>query len=128
MGTDSLGAAFLCRVLTGLHTTVLAALAVVVLSVVIGSVLGSLSGVYRRRVRFRGDAHYRCLHGIPDLGFGIAIAGLLGGGLQNAVIALVVPGWTRFCAHCPFFRVGVERASLHSGGSYRRSGAERQLP
>jgi len=32
----------------------------------------------------------------PTLVLGIAIAGLLGGGLQNAVIALVVPGWTRF--------------------------------
>ena len=91
MGTDSLG-----RVLTGLHTTVLAALAVVALSVVIGSVLGALSGyiggVFDSVVMRITDAFMA----FPTLVLGIAIAGLLGGGLQNAVIALVVPGWTRF--------------------------------
>ncbi len=96
MGTDSLGRCILCRVLTGLHTTVLAALAVVALSVVIGSVLGALSGyiggVFDSVVMRITDAFMA----FPTLVLGIAIAGLLGGGLQNAVIALVVPGWTRF--------------------------------
>ena len=96
MGTDSLGRCILCRVLTGLHTTVLAALAVVALSVVIGSALGALSGyiggVFDSVVMRITDAFMA----FPTLVLGIAIAGLLGGGLQNAVIALVVPGWTRF--------------------------------
>ena len=96
MGTDSLGRCILCRVLTGLHTTVLAALAVVALSVVIGSVLGALSGyiggVFDSVVMRITDAFMA----FPTLVLGIAIAGLLDGGLQNAVIALVVPGWTRF--------------------------------
>ena len=96
MGTDSLGRCILCRVLTGLHTTVLAALAVVALSVVIGSVLGALSGyiggVFDSVVMRITDAFMA----FPTLVLGIAIAGLLGGGLQNAVIALVVPGWARF--------------------------------
>ena len=91
MGTDSLGRCILCRVLTGLHTTVLAALAVVALSVVIGSALGALSG-------YIGGVFDSVVLRITDafMVLGIAIAGLLGGGLQNAVIALVVPGWTRF--------------------------------
>ena len=39
-GTDSLGRCILCRVLTGLQTTIFAALAVVALSFAIGSVVG----------------------------------------------------------------------------------------
>lgn len=121
MGTDSLGRCILCRVLTGLHTTVLAALAVVALSVVIGSVLGALSGyvggVFDSVIMRITDAFMA----FPTLVLGIAIAGLLGGGLQNAVIALVVPDWDALCAHCSFVGVGVERAPLHPSGSYRRS-------
>lgn len=96
MGTDSLGRCILCRVLTGLQTTVFAALAVVALSAVLGSVVGALSGyvggAFDSVVMRITDAFMA----FPALILGIAIAGLLGGGLQNAVLALVVPGWTRF--------------------------------
>ena len=96
LGTDSLGRCILCRVLTGLQTTVFAALAVVALSAVIGSVAGTLSGyiggAFDSAVMRITDAFMA----FPALILGIAVAGLLGGGLQNAVLALVVPGWTRF--------------------------------
>lgn len=96
MGTDSLGRCILCRVLTGLQTTVFAALAVVALSAVIGSVVGVLSGyvggAFDSVVMRITDAFMA----FPALILGIAVAGLLGGGLQNAILALVVPGWTRF--------------------------------
>ena len=96
MGTDSLGRCVLCRVLSGLQTTFFSALLVVAASAVIGSIVGSLSGyvggVFDSVVMRITDAFMA----FPALVLGIAIAGLLGGGLNNAVIALVVPGWTRF--------------------------------
>ncbi len=96
LGTDSLGRCILCRVLTGLQTTVFAALAVVVLSAVIGSAVGAVSGyiggAFDAAVMRVTDAFMA----FPALVLGIAVAGLLGGGLQNAVLALVVPGWARF--------------------------------
>lgn len=95
-GTDSLGRCILCRVLTGLQTTIFAALSVVALSFAIGSVVGSISGyiggAFDSAVMRITDAFMA----FPALILGIAVAGLLGGGLQNAVLALVVPGWTRF--------------------------------
>ena len=119
MGTDSLGRCILCRVLTGLHTTVLAALAVVALSVVLGSVLGALSGyigdVFDSVVMRITDAFMA----FPTLVLGIAIAGLLA-----AVCRMRLSRWwfplDTLCAHCPFFRAGLERAPLHSGSSYWR--------
>ena len=96
MGTDSLGRCVLCRVLSGLQTTIFSALLVVVASAVIGSIVGSLSGyvggAFDSAVMRITDAFMA----FPALVLGIAIAGLLGGGLNNAIIALVVPGWTRF--------------------------------
>lgn len=96
LGTDSLGRCILCRVLTGLQTTVFAALVVVALSAVIGSVVGAVSGyvggAFDSVVMRITDAFMA----FPALILGIAVAGLLGGGLQNAILALVVPGWTRF--------------------------------
>lgn len=96
LGTDSLGRCILCRVLTGLQTTVFAALAVVAFSAVIGSVIGTVSGyiggVFDAVVMRITDAFMA----FPALILGIAVAGLLGGGLHNAVLALVVSGWTRF--------------------------------
>ena len=98
MGTDSLGRCILCRVLTGLHTTVLAALAVVALSVVIGSVLGALSG-------YVGGAFDSVVMRITDAECGHC-AGC---------------SWLdALCAHCPFFGSGVEGAPFRSGGSYWR--------
>ena len=73
-----------------------AALAVVAFSAVIGSVIGTVSGyiggVFDAVVMRITDAFMA----FPSLILGIAVAGLLGGGLQNAVLALVVSGWTRF--------------------------------
>ena len=117
MGTDSLGRCVLCRVLSGLQTTLFSALLVVAASAVIGSIVGSLSGyvggVFDSVVMRITDAFMA----FPALVLGIAIAGLLGGGLNNAVIALVVPGWTRFARlarssvlslkECPFVLAAI---------------------
>ena len=82
--------------LTGLQTTVFAALAVVALSAVIGSVVGALSGYIGGAFDSVAMRITDAFMAFPALILGIAVAGLLGGGLQNAVLALVVPGWTRF--------------------------------
>lgn len=96
LGTDSLGRCILCRVLTGLQTTVFAALAVVAISAVAGSVIGTLSGYIGGAFDAAMMRITDAFMAFPALILGIAVAGLLGGGLQNAVLALAVPGWTRF--------------------------------
>lgn len=95
-GTDALGRCILSRVLTGMHTSLEAALLVVVLSVVIGSIVGACAGFIGGAVDAVLMRITDAFMAFPALVLGIAVAGLLGGGLTNAILALVVPGWTRF--------------------------------
>ena len=81
---------------------------------------GCVVGVYRRRVRFRGNAHYRCLYGVPDFGFGHCHRRSSGRRFAECGYCAGGSWLDALCAHCPFFRVGVERAPLHSGSSYWR--------
>lgn len=96
LGTDYLGRCIACRAIFGARTSLLAALAITVLCFVIGSVVGALSGyiggAFDAVVMRITDAFMA----FPSIVLSIAIAGMLGGGMENAVIALTVPGWTRF--------------------------------
>lgn len=96
LGTDYLGRCIACRAIWGARTSLLAALAITLICFVVGSVLGALSGsiggAFDAVVMRITDAFMA----FPAIVLSIAIAGMLGGGMANAVIALAVPGWTRF--------------------------------
>lgn len=96
LGTDAVGRCILCRILAGTQSSLLAALAVVVLCFVIGSLLGAISGFIGGKTDSVFMRITDAFMAFPQLVLSIAIAGLLGGGLVDAVIALCVPGWTRF--------------------------------
>ena len=83
-GTDALGRCILSRVLTGMHTSLEAALLVVVLSVVIGSIVGACAGFIGGAVDAVLMRITDAFMAFPALVLGIAVAGLLGGGLTNA--------------------------------------------
>lgn len=95
-GTDRFGRDMFSRILVGLQTSVLATLSLVVIITVIGTIAGVLCGYYggiADAVVMRiSDV---CL-AFPGLVFALAIAALLNGGLQNAVLALAVISWPKY--------------------------------
>ena len=95
-GTDRYGRDLFSRILVGLQTSVLATLSLVVMITVVGTVIGVICG-YRGGLM---DSLMMRLSDVclafPGLVFALAIAALLGGGLQNAVIALAAISWPKY--------------------------------
>lgn len=95
-GTDRFGRDLLSRILVGLQTSVLSTLTLVFIITVVGTIVGvlcgHLGGVVDSLMMRVSDV---CL-AFPGLVFALAIAALLNGGLQNAIIALAVVSWPKY--------------------------------
>lgn len=95
-GTDNLGRCVLSRVLVGARTTIASTFFLVTISFVIGIILGMLCGYYGGIV---DDILMRIadlLLAFPQMVVAIAVAGILGGGLGGAMLALGITMWVSF--------------------------------
>lgn len=96
LGTDRYGRDMFSRILTGGTTSIFSTLILVSITTVTGTFVGIIGG-------WRGgfvDAFLMRISDLflafPSLVFALAVAGVLGGGVQNAVLALAVVSWPKF--------------------------------
>lgn len=82
----------LSRVIIGSTTSIYATLLLVAVITVVGTYWYFL-WLEGRQSRYCSDAYLRSVPGFPGLVFALAVAGVLGGGIQNAIIALAVINW-----------------------------------
>lgn len=96
MGTDRYGRDMLSRVIMGGQTTIFSAL----LLVMIITVFGTLVGVFCGYSGGKTDAFIMRVSDVflafPGMVFAIAVAGVLGGGIINAVVALACISWPKY--------------------------------
>ncbi|SCH86924.1 Probable D%2CD-dipeptide transport system permease protein ddpC [uncultured Clostridium sp.] len=96
LGTDSLGRCVFSRVLYGANRTILSALIVVVITFLFGTMIGLFSGYIGGRLDSIIMRIVDVFLAFPGLVLAIAVAGLLGGGMLNAMIAIGAIGWTKY--------------------------------
>lgn len=89
-GTDDFGRDVFHRVIVGARYSIGASVLIVALSYLAGILIGGLAGIFGGWVDRIITNFVDILLAIPSLLIAITIAGVLGGGLRNGVIALVI--------------------------------------
>lgn len=95
-GTDKLGRDVLSRVIYGTRTSLIMTLCVVGVIFVIGTILGVIAGYFGGVLDEIIMRFADMMISFPGLVLAIAIAGLLGPNIVNAVIAISVVSWTKY--------------------------------
>lgn len=96
LGTDFLGRDQLSRVLHGARVSVLAALALMTVTATIGLAVGLTAGFFGGVIDTLLMRLVDIVLAFPSLLLALAVAGMLGPGLQNALIALGAVWWAGF--------------------------------
>ena len=95
-GTDKLGRDVFARVIYGARTSLVAAFSVVILAFVIGSVAGILAGYFGKWVDAIIMRIADMMIAFPGMILAIAVAGIMGASIRNAVIAVALVTWPKY--------------------------------
>ncbi len=112
LGTDELGRSIAARLLEGARIALWVAVPTVLLSAVLGTLLGMgaawLGGIWDKLLNYVIDVFMA----FPGLLLAIALAGVLGPGVENLILALVVVGWVGYARLARAQTLGL-RTRLH---------------
>lgn len=95
-GTDKLGRDCLSRVLYGARASLSGVLLLVTTVFIVGTSMGVISGYFGGKVDMLIMRISDMMISFPGMILAIAVAGILGGSLVNAVLALTIVSWTKY--------------------------------
>ena len=95
-GTDKLGRDILSRILEGAPMTIFSSLAVVGASFVVGVLLGAAAGVFGGITEKIIISATTVFQAFPKFILIVAMAGVLGSGLRNCLLALFIVSWVPY--------------------------------
>ena len=96
LGTDRYGRDMLSRVIMGGQTTIFSSLLLVLIIMVVGTMIGIICGYHGGKVDTVLMRISDVFLAFPGMVFAIAVAGVTGGGVINAVVALACISWPKF--------------------------------
>lgn len=96
LGTDRYGRDMLSRVIMGGQTAIFSSLLLVVITMTAGTVIGVFCGYHGGKTDTVLMRISDVFLAFPGMVFAIAVAGVTGGGVMNAVVALACISWPKF--------------------------------
>ena len=121
-GTDKLGRDCFSRVLYGARASLTGVLVLVASVFVVGTTMGVVSGDFGGKVDMVIMRISDMMISFPGMILAIAIAGIMGGSLVNAVFALTIVSWTKYARLSRSMVLKVKRrdfveAAIVNGGT-----------
>ena len=121
-GTDKLGRDCFSRVLYGARASLTGVLVLVASVFVVGTTMGVVSGYFGGKVDMVIMRISDMMISFPGMILAIAIAGIMGGSLVNAVFALTIVSWTKYARLSRSIVLKVKRrdfveAAIVNGGT-----------
>lgn len=96
LGTDSLGRCMLSRVLYGARISIFSSLLITLIVFLIGVTIGSLCGYFGGIVDAILNKIITIMQAFPQIILAISIAGIMGIGIRNTIIALCMVLWVDY--------------------------------
>ncbi|GED17633.1 staphylopine uptake ABC transporter permease subunit CntC [Aneurinibacillus migulanus] len=96
LGNDHLGRCILSRLIYGIRPSVLWVFIALVLSVLIGAVVGFIAGYFRGKTDALLMRMCDVMLSFPGYVMTLALVGMLGAGLENILIAFILTKWAWF--------------------------------
>lgn len=95
-GTDKMGRDIYARVIYGARASLTSTFGVVALIFLVGSTLGVISGYFGGWIDAVIMRIADMMLAFPGLVLALAVAGIMGASIKNAIIAIVVVSWTKY--------------------------------
>ncbi|WP_242482343.1 ABC transporter permease [Thiocystis violacea] len=96
LGNDDLGRPVLDRLLAGARTSLIVGVGVVAISALVGTLIGGLAGLLGGWVDRLVARLIDLFMAFPGILLAIALAGVMGPGVDNVILALVTVGWVGY--------------------------------
>lgn len=124
-GTDGYGRCVFSRVIVGINSSLIPAMILVAISAIVGTFIGLISGYFGGLIDAILMRITDLILSFPQLLLAIFIAGVMGGGIENAVFALGVVAWTGYARMVRSLSIStkeelfIKAAKISGCGSFR---------